>query len=242
MRSRSLLILMLATRNRRSDAIGCWSARRVKQRSSTSMQRRSISSSWARTAWTSASSRSTRARTLFWIMASARLPMARSFSRIACSSTSKCRSMCVLSDLAEPAGDVGLRPRIPRRSEQLLRGPELDQLPHQEEAGPLRHPRRLLHVVRDDRDGEVLFQVQHELLDLRGRDRIEGRAGLVHEQDLRLNGQRPRDAEPLLLTARKAHAGLAQAVLHLVPERRVTERLLHHLGQLASASHPGEAE
>ena len=45
--------------------------------------------------------------------------------------------------------------------------------PEIEEAGVVGHPRRLLHVVRDDDDGVVLLQLEDQLLDLLGRDRVE---------------------------------------------------------------------
>ena len=43
----------------------------------------------------------------------------------------------------------------------------------------------------------------------------------------------PRDAEPLLLPTGEVHGGLAQNVLHLVPEDRLSEALLHQGLQFA---------
>ena len=43
-----------------------------------------------------------------------------------------------------------------------------------EEGGHVRDPRRLLHVVRDDHDRVLLLQLVHQVLDLGGRDRVEG--------------------------------------------------------------------
>jgi hypothetical protein len=45
------------------------------------------------------------------------------------------------------------------------------------------------------------LQVLHQLLDLGGGDRVEGRAGLVEEDHLGLDRDRPSDAEALLLAA-----------------------------------------
>ena len=50
-------------------------------------------------------------------------------------------------------------------------------------------PRRLLHVVGDDDDRHPLLQLADQLLDLQRRHRVQRRAGLVHQQHLRV---RPR--------------------------------------------------
>ena len=89
-----------------------------------------------------------------------------------------------------------------------------------EEAGVLRDPGGLLHVVGDDDDRVVGLQLVDQVLDRGGRDRVERGAGLVHEQHLRLDGDRAGDAQPLLLTAGEAGAGLVEPVLDLVPEVR----------------------
>ena len=71
------------------------------------------------------------------------------------------------------------------------------------------------------------FQLENQVLDLGSGDGIEGRGGLVHQQDFRVDGQGAGDAEALLLAAGEAGAGfLLQIVLDLVPERRVLERFL----------------
>ena len=102
-------------------------------------------------------------------------------------------------------------------------------LAHKQERAQVRDPRRLLHVVRDDHDRDPVLELAHELLDpLRG-DRVERRRRLVHEQDLGLDGERPRDAEPLLLAARQGRGVRLQPVLHAVPERRGEERGLRCL-------------
>src|SRR5712691_1391847 len=95
-----------------------------------------------------------------------------------------------------------------------------------EERGHVRDAGGLLHVVRDDHDRVVALQVVEELLDARGRDRVEGGGRLVHQDHVRLDGERTRDAQALLLPAGKAERALLQAALHLVPERRLAERAL----------------
>ena len=47
------------------------------------------------------------------------------------------------------------------------------------------------------------LQLEDQLLDLGGGDRVEGRARLVHQQHLGLHREGPRDAQPLLLAARR---------------------------------------
>ena len=49
-------------------------------------------------------------------------------------------------------------------------------------------------------------------------------ARLVHEDDVRLDRERSRDTQPLLLTAGQAERAVLEPVLHLVPERRLAQR------------------
>src|SRR5205085_12340695 len=63
----------------------------------------------------------------------------------------------------------------------------LDQPAGKEESRVLRDTRRLLHIVRDDDDGIVPRQLRDQLLDLQRGDGIKRRAGLVHQQHLRLH-------------------------------------------------------
>ena len=83
---------------------------------------------------------------------------------------------------------------------------------------------RLLHVVRDDHDRVLALQLVHQVLDARRRDRVERRRGLVHQDHVRLDGERARDAEALLLPAREAECVVLEPVLDLVPERGLAER------------------
>src|SRR5918999_233116 len=144
----------------------------------------------------------------------------------------------VAGTLADLAGDVGLRARIGRVGEDLLRVVELDDAAGAvlvlaeldgEERRLVRDTRRLLHVVRDDHDRVLPLQVQHEVLDLAGGDRVERRAGLVHQDHVGLDRQAAGDAESLLLAAGHAEGVGLEAVLHLVPQRRVVERALDDL-------------
>ena len=110
------------------------------------------------------------------------------------------------------------------------------------EGGRIRHARGLLHVVRHDHDRIILLEVKDEVFDFRGRDRIERRARLVHQEDLRLRRKGARDAEPLLLPTREAHPWLAEIILHLVPQRRLLEAPLNDLVELHAIPDPVQTE
>ena len=77
-----------------------------------------------------------------------------------------------------------------------------------------------------------LLQLQGQLLNTGGGDGVQGRGGLVHQQDLGPHSQRPGNAQPLLLTAGEPQGALFQSVLHLVPDGCIPQGLLHDLIQL----------
>jgi hypothetical protein len=83
--------------------------------------------------------------------------------------------------------------------------------------------------VGDDDDRVVALELGDELLDLQRRDGIQGGARLVHEDHLRLDRDGAGDAQALLLAAREADAGLAQAVLDLLPQPGAAQRTLDAL-------------
>jgi hypothetical protein len=64
----------------------------------------------------------------------------------------------------------------------------------------------LLQIVRDDDDCMVSLEFDNCFLDFCRRYRIDGRAGFVEKQDLRMQRDGARDAEALLLPTRKADA------------------------------------
>ena len=74
-----------------------------------------------------------------------------------------------------------------------------------------------------------LLDLVHEVLDAAGGDRVEGRARLVHEDHLGVDGEGPGDAQPLLLTAGQAHGRRLEPVLHLVPQGGPAQRPLDDL-------------
>src|SRR3954469_12148095 len=150
------------------------------------------------------------------------------------SSSWKCWRV-VATKLAELAGDVLLRAGVARRREDLLRRRVLDELAHEHERGRVRDPRGLLHVVRDDHDRVALLERLDEVLDLERGDRVERGARLVHEDHVRLDGDRPGDAQALLLTARQPDPRPAEAVLDLLPQARADERALDALAPVDAA-------
>src|SRR3990172_7861275 len=139
-------------------------------------------------------------------MAVSTMPAMTSMS--SCTSTS-CRSKAVrvtLRSLTEPPGDVVFGSLVFRVGEDLARRPVFDQatgalLVRKHEGSVVRHPGRLLHVVRHNDDRIVLNQFTYEVLYLKCSDGVKCRTRLVHQDHIRLNSERPGDAEALLLAA-----------------------------------------
>src|SRR5262249_50692686 len=69
-----------------------------------------------------------------------------------------------------------------------------------------------------------------QLFDFRGADGVQGRAGLVEQQDFGFDGKSARDAQTLLLPAGKLVSGLVQMVLHFVPQRRAAQAAFDDFG------------
>ena len=144
--------------------------------------------------------------------------------RISSSSLWNLRPEIVLSS-AEPSRDVVLRGLVGRVGEDRLAcRPSRSAVPG------LPVPSMLKNAVRSLTRAAccmlwvtitivyLLLQLDHQLLDRQRRDRVERRARLVHQQHVGLDRDRAGDAQPLLLTARQARAGLVQAVLDLLPQ------------------------
>src|SRR6185503_2543418 len=137
--------------------------------------------------------------------------------------------------LAKPARYVALCALVRGLREDLLRLVVLDEhaVPtrlralEREERGHVRDPGRLLHVMGDDHERVLVLQLVDQVLDLRGRDRIQRRSRLVEQDDVRLDSDRPRYAEALLLAAGEAEGALLEAVLDLVPEGRLRQCALY---------------
>src|SRR2546430_16534301 len=63
--------------------------------------------------------------------------------------------------LSKPACDVVFRPFVGRSGENLFRLIKFYQLAKKEKSGELSNTRRLLHVMSDDDDGEVFFELKN---------------------------------------------------------------------------------
>src|SRR5215831_14533912 len=126
----------------------------------------------------SSSSRTPIAR-VSWL--STRPPIARTPLRTASISVSNCLCVCsfIVSLPRRPAraaaverwstkspGNVVLGFLSLRLEEDVVGCAEFDELAEIHVSSEIRHARRLLHVVRDDRDRVVLFELGDELLDL----------------------------------------------------------------------------
>src|SRR5881628_1632673 len=105
----------------------------------------------------------------------------------------------------------------------MLRAPELLRRPEEHDPALLHQPDRvaqqqpLTHVVRheDDRLAETPLQREELALQLDARDRIERPERLIQQEERRIGGERPGDADPLALPARQLvgvarteHAGI----------------------------------
>jgi hypothetical protein len=119
-----------------------------------------------------------------------------------------------------------------------LRRSRLDESAKIEESREVGHAPGLLQIVRDDDNRQLVLELIQELLDPLRSDRVERARRLVEEKQLRVVGEGARNTEPLLLAAGERDRALAQAVLHLVPERGTSERPLHHLVQLTAVTAP----
>src|SRR4030095_7035079 len=69
-----------------------------------------------------------------------------------------------------------------------------------------------------DGDRIAPAKLLEQFLDLGVRDRVQRRAGLVHQNDFRIDGDGAGDAQPLLLAARQSGAAFTQPVFDLVPQ------------------------
>src|SRR5213592_952132 len=128
-------------------------------------------------------------------------------------SAASCRS-------TKSPGDVIFGASLSRIAENFRGRPEFNQASEIKESGVIRNAACLLHVVRDDDDGVVRFELVNQLLYLRGRDRIERGARLVHQNHVRLDRERARNAETLLLAAGQTKRAVIETIFHFVPQRR----------------------
>src|SRR5258707_5538588 len=239
MRSSAAALLIDDRMPLRSTAIGWRSASSFTVCSCTATSRASTraSSTITCSAASVSCSRNATSDCASWLSARPPISLIVALSRSSSSSKrfSVCSAIFLLHSLAasaEAASDIGLCALVPRRGENRFRRAELDQLAQVHEGGEVRDARRLLHVVGDDDDRILLFQLVDQLLDLGGRDRIERRARLVEQNHLRLHRDGARDAQALLLPAGEAQPIGAELVLYFLPEGGAAQRGLDPTIQL----------
>src|SRR5262245_21109585 len=252
-RSRSALIFIADVMSRRSLASGVWVARSFRQRSSMSIWRSFTSLSEAMICSAPSWLRLMRALTAWWARSSTSAPIVSRRFLSVCSSSSKwclsisrylsfVRTSAAATFLSEPARDVVLRQLVLGFGEHVRGHPVLHEPAQPEERRAVRDPGGLLEVVGHDDDRVLLLELVDQLLDLQGRDGVEGGAGLVHEEDLRLHRDRPGDAATLHLSPGEPEPALLEAVLHLVPESGPPEAALARFVERRLVVDPRDAQ
>src|SRR5690606_20562496 len=91
-----------------------------------------------------------------------------------------------------------------RRAEyDFLRRPDLDDGPVLHDRDPTRKPDRLVEIMRDEHNGLLQQRLQADDLDLAltSDQRIEMRKRFIEETEFRIDRQRTRNAQALLLNA-----------------------------------------
>src|SRR5262249_25448275 len=73
-------------------------------------------------------------------------------------------------------------------------------------------------------------QLANERFDTGRGNRIKSGAGFVHQQHVRLHGERASNAQALLLSPRETGSRLGQLVFDLLPQRDLLQAVLNELG------------
>src|SRR5213596_1750620 len=101
--------------------------------------------------------------------------------------------------LAEATGDVIFGLFFAGVCEDFHRWSELDYLAEIKERGEVRNASGLLHVMSNDHDCVLRLERLDQFLDFRGGNRVQRRAGLVHQHYLRPDRESACDTQTLLL-------------------------------------------
>src|ERR1700676_5307139 len=119
----------------------------------------------------------------------------RTLSRKEASASSNVPRICLgaimslsCSRLAEASGNIILRSFLAWVREDFRSRSKFNQSAEIKEGGMIGDAPGLLHVMRDNDDGVLAFELVNQFLHLRGRDRVEGRARFVHKNHIRLHG------------------------------------------------------
>ena len=108
-----------------------------------------------------------------------------------------------------------------RRHQQLGRGRVLlDPAVLAHDRDPVAHLDRLVDVVGDEEDrlADLRLQAEELVLQALAVDRVDRAEGLVHQHHQRVGGERPGDADPLLLAAGELRR-VAVAELRVEPDQ-----------------------
>lgn len=124
---------------------------------------------------------------------------------------------CNAGGLAEPPSDVILGLTEPGPGKNRRGFSHLDKPTEIHKGGVIADSRGLLHVVRDDQNRVLPTQSVDQVLDFASGDRIERRTRLIEQQNLGVAGNRPGDAQPLLLPPRETQPRFTEPVLDLLP-------------------------
>src|ERR671922_919146 len=122
--------------------------------------------------------------------------------------------------------------------EYFLRGSPFDDFAVEHEDHTIGDAPGLSQVVSHNDDRIAWLEPEDQFFDLLSCCRIERRAGLIHENDLRLVGESARETEPLLLPAGKSFGAIAQPIFDFVPQAdlfQIALRILRRRGTLEQA-------
>ena len=87
-----------------------------------------------------------------------------------------------------------------------------------------------------------LFQLTDQFFHFCRRDWIERGTRLVHQDDLRFDGKRARDAKPLLLAAGKSVAADVEPIFHFIPKRGGAQTFLDRFIDPRALCDAGDAQ
>src|SRR5687767_7925200 len=117
--------------------------------------------------------------------------------------------------------------RVSRGKEEIFSAAVLDDFAEEHENAFVARATGLGHVVGDNDDRIAALQFEHELLDVTRAFDVERGAGLVHENDLRLQRKQARDAELLLLLELQRGGLGVEPVLEIVPKTDFGQRFFN---------------
>ena len=141
--------------------------------------------------------------------------------------TLACGGANVACRSAEAPVDVVARALVSRGREDLFSLAELDELAVKQEGDAVCDAARLREAVGHDHQREIRLESASCCSTSAVAAGVECGAWLVEEDRLGLGGEHPRDAQPLLLTARERERGLVEPSADLGEQPNPLEQLAH---------------